>query len=134
MGEFNDFVKNSREFCDLQDHPMVYSLVLAKLAKADKADVKDDKALLAVLNQVEKVVPNIDSRKLKTSYSPIGMAAIFNKDETKKALSDYVAQYFNEFEKVAAGQEKTFDSAFEVHKQFGKLTNSAEFQNFLKTL
>ena len=134
MSEFNDFVNNSREFCDLQDHPMVYSLVLAKLAKADKATVKNDEALLNVLNRVEKVIPKIDSAKLKASYSPLGMTAIFNKEDTKKSLPDYVTQYFNEFEKVAAQEEKSFDSAFEVHKQFSDLTKSTEFQNFLKTL
>jgi len=134
MSEFNDFVKNSREFCDLQDHPMVYSLVLAKLAKGDKAAVKDDTALFNVLNRVEQVIPKIDSTALKTSYSPIAMTALFNKDDTKGALPDYVTQYFNEFEDVAAKQEKSFDAAFEVHKQFSELTKSTEFQNFLKTL
>lgn len=134
MSEFCDYVKTSRSFASMQDHPMIYSLVLAKLAKVDKASAKKDDALFNVLNRVEKVIPAIDSNKLKTTYSPMGMAALFNSETTKKALPDYVKQYFNEFEKIAAHEEKTFDGAYKVHKQFADLTNSDEFKNFLLAL
>jgi len=134
MSEFNDFVKQSKGFSELQDNPMVYSLVLAKLAKGDKAAAKEDKALFDVLNKVEKVAQKINTKQLKTAYSPMGMTALFNQDTTKANLPDYVKQYYNEFEKVASQEEKTFDAAFEVHKQFSDLTNSREFQNFLETL
>lgn len=134
MSEFRDYVKTSRDFASLQDHPMIYSLVLAKLAKTDKDTTKKDDALFNALNRVEKVIPTIDSNKLKTAYSPMGMTALFNSETTKKSLPDYVKQYFNEFEKIAAHEEKTFDGAYKVHKQFADLTNSDEFKNFLLTL
>lgn len=134
MSEFTDYVKTSRDFTSMQDHPMVYSLVMAKLAKMDKNTAKQDKALRDVLNRVEKVIPSIDSNKLKTSYSPMGMNALFNSETAKKALPDYIKQYFNEFEKVAAHQEKSFDGAYKVHKAFADLTNSDEFNDFLLSL
>ena len=129
-----EYIKESKAFSPLEDNPMIYTLIIAKLAKNEKDVVEKDETLFNLINKVEKVIRKCDCNELKRQYNPIGMFGIFDEKTTKSNLQDYVKQYFVDFESIVANSEKTLDSAYEIHKMFKELTNSEEFQAFLKSL
>lgn len=134
MDKFSDVVKRDRKFSKNDDNPLIYSLILAKLADSDKESLKNDETLFNALNKVEELTKNYDTNFLQKSYSPMRMTAIFNKDSVKKSAREYLNQYYNEFEKELAGHEKTFEKAYEIHKSFDELRSSDEFSKFIDSL
>lgn len=130
-----EYIKESKAFGSKEDNPLIYTLVIAKLVTAkDKDEVKKDEVLFNLINKVEKIVNKVDCNELKKQYSPISMFSLFETDTTKKALKDYVENFYNSFEQGIAGNEKSFEEAWEIHEMFKELKNSEEFQAFLKSL
>lgn len=130
-----EYIKESKAFGSKEDNPLIYTLVIAKLVTAkDKDEVKKDEVLFNLINKVEKIVNKVDCNELKKQYSPISMFSLFETDTTKKALKDYVENFYNSFEQSIAGNEKSFEEAWEIHEMFKELKNSEEFQAFLKSL
>lgn len=131
----SEYIKESKAFGSKEDNPLIYTLVIAKLVTAkDKDEVKKDEVLFNLINKVEKIVNKVDCNELKKQYSPISMFSLFETDTTKKALKDYVENFYNSFEQGIAGNEKSFEEAWEIHEMFKELKNSEEFQAFLKSL
>lgn len=131
----SEYIKESKAFGSKEDNPLIYTLVIAKLVTAkDKDEVKKDEVLFNLINKVEKIVNKVDCNELKKQYSPISMFSLFETDTTKKALKDYVENFYNSFEQSIAGNEKSFEEAWEIHEMFKELKNSEEFQAFLKSL
>lgn len=130
----SEYIKESKAFGSKEDNPMIYTLVIAKLVTSDKDTAKKDEVLFKLINKVEKILPKIDCSELKKQYSPISMFSLFETDTTKKALKDYVVNYYNSFEQAVAGAEKSFEDAYEIHQMFKDLMNCEEFQDFLKSL
>lgn len=131
----SEYIKESKAFGPKEDNPLIYTLVIAKLVKAkDKDEVKNDEVLFNLINKVEKICNKVDSNELKKQYSPISMFNIFDCDVSKKAAKDYVENFYNSFEQAIAGNEKSFEEAWEIHEMFKELKNSDEFQAFLKSL
>jgi hypothetical protein len=131
---FSDFIKESKEFGSKEDNPLVYTLVIAKLAKLGCKDAtKQDEKLFNLINKVEKILPKIDAKKLRDTYSPIGMFGFFENAKSGD-LKQYVEQYYQEFESAVANDEKTFAEAFKIHQIFSDLKNSDEYKEFIKSL
>lgn len=131
----SEYIKESKAFGSKEDNPLIYTLVIAKLVTAkDKDEVKKDEVLFNLINKVEKIVNKVDCNELKKQYSPISMFSLFETDTTKKALKDYVENFYNSFEQGIAGNEKSFEEAWETHELFKELKSSEEFQAFLKSL
>lgn len=134
IDKFSDVVKKDRKFSKNDDNPLIYTLVLAKLANSDKETLKNDEILFNALNKVEDLAKNYDTSSLEKSFSPMRMTAVFNKDSVKKSLPEYLNQYYNEFEKELANHEKSFDKAYEIHRSFDKFRSSDEFSKFVDSL
>lgn len=131
----SEYIKESKAFGSKEDNPLIYTLVIAKLVTAkDKDEVKKDEVLFNLINKVEKIVNKVDCNELKKQYSPISMFSLFETDTTKKALKDYVENFYNSFEQGIAANEKSFEDAWEIHELFKELKSSEEFQAFLKSL
>lgn len=131
---FSDFIRESKEFGSKEDNPLVYTLVIAKLAKLGCKDAaKQDEKLFNLINKVEKILPKIKANKLRDTYSPIGMFGVF--ENTKSSdLKQNVEQYFQQFESDVASDEKSFAEAFKIHQIFADLKNSDEYKDFMKSL
>jgi predicted HNH restriction endonuclease len=129
----SEFIKESKEFGPKEDNPLIYTLVIAKIATSCKETAKEDEKLFAVIDKVEKMLPKIDTKRIKADYSPIGLFGVM---ENRKGsdVREYVKQYFETFEALAADDEKSFSSAYEVHHLFKELKDSNEFKDFLKSL
>ena len=131
---FSEYIKESKEFSSKEDNPLVYTLVIAKLAKLGCKDAtKQDEKLFNLINKVEKILPKIDAKKLRDTYSPIGRFGVF--ENTKSGdMKQYVEQYYQQFEADVANDEKTFAGAFKIHQIFSDLKNSDEYKEFIKSL
>ena len=74
-----------------------------------------------------------DAKKLRDTYSPIGMFGVF--ENTKSGdMKQYVEQYYQQFEADVANDEKSFAEAFKIHQIFSDLKNSDEYKEFIKSL
>lgn len=136
MQEFSNYVNENGAFALKQDNPLIYTMVIAKLAKHnnDKNVVKADKTLFDAVNRVEKICERIDTKKLRKEFSPVALYGIFDSKTSKNNLKEYVEQYYKQFEDIITENELTFDGAWEVHNLFKEFTESDEFVAFLKSL
>lgn len=130
---FKDFVNESKEFGKLEDNPLIYTLVIAKLANNCPDETKKDEVLKKVIEKAEVVAKQFDTKALKSIYSPIGLFGVFEK-ANKADLKTYISQYYESFETEIANAEKSFAEAFKIHQAFKELKDSDEFKDFLKSL
>lgn len=130
---FRDFVNESKEFGKLEDNPLIYTLVIAKLANNCPDETKKDEVLKKAIEKAEVVAKQFDTKGLKAIYSPIGLFGVFEK-ANKADLKTYISQYYESFETEIANAEKSFAEAFKIHQAFKELKDSDEFKDFLKSL
>jgi len=131
---FRQYLKENQFFSKKEDNPIIYTLVIAKLANKTKEELKEDETLLEVIKKAEKLSKDVNSKILKDMYSPIALFGVFDNKIAKQNIKDYVNQYFEEFEQNIANSEKKFEDAYKIHTIFKEFKESEEFKNYLKSL
>lgn len=131
---FREYLNESNTFGKKEDNPLIYTLVIAKLAKTDKDKLKEDTEFKELLDIVEKLIEKVNAKALKNVYSPIALFTLFSQDSSKKALKDYVNQYYVEFENTIAGEEKSFANAWKIHAAFKELYESEPWKKFINNI
>lgn len=130
----SNYIKESKEFGSKEDNPMIYTLVISKLTKCAKEELAECEDFKAVLDKVEALMKKVNTNALKSMYSPISMFTLFNTDSAKKAVKEYVLQYYTEFEQQIASNEKSFEKAYKIHSAFKELYDSEEWKNYVKSI
>jgi len=82
---FRDFVNESKEFSKLEDNPLIYTLVIAKLANNCPDETKKDEVLKKVIEKAETVAKQFDTRRLNQSTHRLVCSA-YLKRQTKQIL------------------------------------------------
>lgn len=128
------YIKEAKMFNSKEDNPLIYTLIISRLVNTSKEDLKEDKEFMELINLVEKMISKMDCKVLKTAFSPITMFNTFTLETTKKAMKDYVKQYFNEFETLIAQEENSFENAYKIHKNFEDLYASDLWQKYINKI
>lgn len=129
-----NYLKESTEFSKKEDNPLFYIFIIPKLVKAEKEVVKQDQDLMNLLNFVEETIKGINIKPLEKKYSPITFFSLFQTDNVKKNMVDYIKEYLLNFENDLAMDEKDFISSYKIHNTFETIRNSDNFKVFVKNL
>lgn len=135
MTRLNDYIVNeSAEFSDMENNPMIYTLVIPKILKADPKDVKKDETVKNAINVTEKFLRKLNKntlKYLKTAFKPYAVMDMFKMSRNFKVTFD---TYFNDFKTIICNNESNFIKCMELDKQLTELYNSPEYQIYKNTL
>lgn len=132
--QFRQYLKENQQFSSKEDNPLIYTLIIAKLATKTKEELKEDEALFALIKKAEELTKKVNAKVLKDMYSPIALFGVFDNKIAKSNIKDYIDQYFVEFEQNIANSEKKFEDAYKIHTLFKEFKESEEYKNYIKSL
>lgn len=135
MTQLNEYIVNeSAEFSTMENNPMIYTLIIPKVLKADPKDVKADEVVKNAVNATEKFLRKLNKntlKELKDQFKPYAVMDIFKMSHNYKATFD---KYFIDFKSIICNNEANFIKCMELDKQITELYNSPEYQIYKNTL
>jgi len=136
---FKDYISEKKEFSPLEDNPLVYVLIIAKLMsnkKGSDADVTEDENLQKLISLVDKnIIKKFNTIILKNVMSP---SSVFDymrlRKNSKTKLKEAVMDYYKILNTELAHKEKTFSKSNDIRLAFESIYGSDEYKKFLNSL
>lgn len=135
---FKDYISEKKEFSPLEDNPLVYVLIIAKLSvkKESDADITEDENLQKLISLVDKnIIKKFNTNILKYDRSP---SSVFDYmrlcKNSKTKIKEAVTNYYIGFNNTLAHKEKTFSKCNEIRLAFDSIYDSDEYKKFLNSL
>lgn len=134
--KLNEYMINeSVEFSKLEDNPMIYTIILSKLANTlDTESIKHDAVIKNAVDITEKFIKTLPLKTiklLKESFKPYSTSEMFKLSNNSKNVFD---DYFKQFMEIICNNESNFIKCMNLNEQMAKLYNSPEYQIYRNTL
>lgn len=133
---FKDYMVNeSSEFSTMENHPLIYTLIVPKLITCDDTKlIKEDKILKNAIDLIEKFIKSLPAKTNKTLKAFSKPYVVMDMFKLSKNYKDTFDKYMVDFKSVICNEEINFIKCMELDKKFNELMNSPELIAYKNTL